>query len=32
MFERDHEEPLGFQLEYARKIAHMSLPYPDIAT
>lgn len=32
MFERDHDEPLGFQLEYARKIAHMSLPYPDIAT
>jgi hypothetical protein len=32
MFERDHEEPLGFQLEYARKLAHMSLPYPDIAT
>ena len=32
MFERDHEEPLGFQLEYARKISHMSLPYPDITT
>jgi hypothetical protein len=32
MFERDHQEPLGFQLEYARKIAHMSLPYPDITT
>ena len=32
MFERDHEEPLGFQLEYAKKIAHMSLPYPDITT
>jgi hypothetical protein len=32
MFERDHEEPLGFQLEYARRLAHMSLPYPDIAT
>ena len=32
MFERDHQEPLGFQLEYARKLAHMSLPYPDIAT
>jgi hypothetical protein len=32
MFERDHDEPLGFQLEYARKLAHMSLPYPDIAT
>ncbi len=32
MFERDHPEPLGFQLEYARRLAHFSLPYPDIAT
>ena len=32
MFERDHDEPLGFQLEYARKLAHFSLPYPDIST
>jgi hypothetical protein len=32
MFERDYEEPLGFQLEYARKLAHFSLPYPDIST
>jgi hypothetical protein len=32
MFERDHDEPLGFQLEYARRLAHMSPPYPDIAT
>ena len=32
MFERDHDEPLGFQLEYARKLAHFSLPYADIAT
>jgi hypothetical protein len=32
MFERDHSEPLGFQLEYARKLAHFSLPYADIAT
>jgi hypothetical protein len=32
MFERDHAEPLGFQLEYARRLAHYSLPYPDIAT
>ena len=31
-FERDHEQPLGFQLEYARKLAHVGLPYPDIAT
>ena len=32
MFERDHDEPLGFQLEYARRLAHFALPYPDIAT
>ena len=32
MFERDHDEPLGFQLEYARKLAHFTLPYADIAT
>jgi hypothetical protein len=32
MFERDHAEPLGFQLEYARRLSHVSMPYPDIAT
>jgi hypothetical protein len=32
MFERDYDEPLGFQREYARKLAHFSLPYPNIAT
>ena len=32
MFERDYAEPLGFQLEYAHRLAHMSLPYPDIST
>ncbi|WP_405591205.1 hypothetical protein [Streptomyces sp. NBC_01190] len=32
LFERDHSEPLGFQLEYARRLSHVSLPYPDIAT
>ena len=32
MFERDHDQPLGFQLEYGRKLAHLSLPYPDIST
>jgi hypothetical protein len=31
LFERDHP-PLGFQTEYARRLAHISLPYPDIAT
>jgi hypothetical protein len=32
MFERDHAEPLGFQREYARRLAHFGLPYPDIST
>ena len=31
MFERDHP-PLGFQTEYARRLAGFRLPYPDIAT
>jgi hypothetical protein len=32
MFERDHDEPLAMQLDFAAKLSHMSLPYPDIAT
>jgi len=33
LFERDHAEPLGFQLEYASKLQHwLNRPYPDIAT
>jgi hypothetical protein len=32
MFERDHTEPLGFQLEYAQRLSHYTLPYPDIST
>jgi hypothetical protein len=32
MFERDHDEPLAMQLDYAAKLAHLGLPYPDIAT
>jgi hypothetical protein len=32
LFERDHSEPLGFQREYAERLSHMSLPYPDIST
>ena len=32
MFERDHAEPLGFQLEYAQRLQRFALPYPDIAT
>jgi hypothetical protein len=31
MFERDHG-PLEYQIAYARALAHLSLPYPDIAT
>ena len=32
MFERDFDEPLGMQLDYARKLAAFGLPYPDIPT
>jgi hypothetical protein len=32
LFERDYPEPLGFQLEYATRLKHWQLPYPDIAT
>lgn len=32
LFERDYAEPLGFQREYAQKLQHWSLPYPDITT
>ena len=32
MFERDYDEPLGFQLEYARRLGDKTMPYPDIAT
>jgi hypothetical protein len=32
MFERDFSEPLAMQLDYAAKLSHVSLPYPDIAT
>ena len=32
MFERDNTEPLEFQKDYARRLAHLSLPYPDITT
>jgi hypothetical protein len=32
MFERDHAEPLAMQLDYAAKLAHVTLPYPDIST
>jgi hypothetical protein len=32
LFERDYAEPLGFQKEYARRLSHWSVPYPDIST
>jgi len=32
LFERDHAEPLGFQREYAARLSHWGLPYPDIST
>jgi hypothetical protein len=32
LFERDYAEPLAFQREFAAKLSHWSLPYPDIAT
>jgi hypothetical protein len=32
MFERDHREPLAMQLDYAAKLSHVTLPYPDITT
>jgi hypothetical protein len=32
MFERDFTEPLGMQLDYAARLAHVTLPYPDITT
>lgn len=32
LFERDYTEPLGFQREFAARLSHWSLPYPDIST
>ena len=32
LFERDYAEPLAFQKEYAVRLKHWSLPYPDITT
>jgi hypothetical protein len=32
MFERDYDEPLGYQLYYAQMLKHFEMPYPDIAT
>ena len=32
LFERDYDEPLAFQREYAARLSGFSLPYPDIST
>jgi hypothetical protein len=32
LFERDYNEPLAFQREFAANLSHWSLPYPDIST
>ena len=32
LFERDYAEPLAFQREYAARLGHWSVPYPDIST
>ena len=32
MFERDHAEPLAYQLAFAERLKHFDMPYPDIAT
>ena len=32
LFERDYAAPLGFQREYAARLSHWSVPYPDIST
>ena len=32
LFERDYAEPLAFQREFAARLSHWSVPYPDIAT
>jgi hypothetical protein len=32
MFEEDYHEPLAMQLDYAAKLSHFRLPYPDIST
>jgi hypothetical protein len=32
LFERDYAEPLAFQREFAARLSHWSVPYPDITT
>jgi hypothetical protein len=32
LFERDYAEPLAFQREFAARLSHWQVPYPDIST
>jgi hypothetical protein len=32
VFERDYAEPLAFQREFANRLSHWTVPYPDIST
>lgn len=32
LFERDYPEPLAFQREFAARLSHWTVPYPDIST
>ena len=32
LFERDYSEPLAFQREFAQRLGHWKVPYPDIST
>jgi hypothetical protein len=32
LFEGDYDEPLAFQREFATRLSHWTLPYPDIST
>jgi hypothetical protein len=32
LFERDYAEPLAFQREFAARLGHWTVPYPDIST
>ena len=32
LFERDYDEPLAFQREFAARLSHWEVPYPDIST
>jgi hypothetical protein len=32
LFDRDYAEPLAFHREFAARLSHWSVPYPDIST